>query len=102
MCYIGDLIIRPVHGCQLNWPFNLDNPTEFTMLELADIAMYLTSSKSKLIHLPVAKNNLKQRQPDISLAKNELDWSPSKPLTDGFERGYSLFEALHRLAVETE
>ena len=54
-------------------PVNLGNPNEFTMLELAQTILRLTNSKSKLIHLDLPKDDPKQRQPDISLAKKELN-----------------------------
>lgn len=54
-------------------PTNLGNPNEFTMLELAQTILKLTNSKSKLIHLDLPKDDPKQRQPDISLAKKELN-----------------------------
>jgi UDP-glucuronate decarboxylase len=56
-------------------PVNIGNPIEFTILELAQ-KVELTGSKSKIIYQPLPSDDPMQRQPDISLAKKELDWSP--------------------------
>ena len=66
-------------------PVNLGNPNEFTMLELAQTILRLTNSKSKLIHLDLPKDDPKQRQPDISLAKKDLFYSPKIDLKKGMK-----------------
>ena len=58
-------------------PVNLGNPVEFTISSLADTIIRMTSSKSKIIYLPLPQDDPKQRQPDISLARKELGWSPT-------------------------
>ena len=69
-------------------PVNLGNPNEFTMLELAQTILRLTNSKSKLIHLDLPKDDPKQRQPDISLAKKELNgWEPKNTTRGRFKKG---------------
>jgi len=82
----GDDIIGPV---------NLGNPNEFTMLELAQAVIELTGSKSKIIHLDLPQDDPKQRQPDISLAKNKLNgWEPKIQLKEGLITTISYFDKL--------
>ncbi len=65
-------------------PVNIGNPGEFTMLELAEMVIKLTGSKSKIVHLPLPQDDPTQRQPDITLAKKELNgWEPKVDLEEG-------------------
>lgn len=74
-------------------PVNLGNPNEFTMLELAKEVIELTGSKSKIIHLPLPQDDPKQRQPDISLAKEKLNgWEPKTQLKEGLKKTINYFE----------
>ena len=76
-------------------PVNLGNPNEFTILELAQTILKLTNSKSKLIHLDLPKDDPKQRQPDISLAKKELNvWEPKTQLVEGLKETIAYFESV--------
>lgn len=76
-------------------PVNLGNPNEFTMLALAQEVIRLTNSNSKIVHLPLPKDDPKQRQPDISLAKEKLNgWEPSIQLEEGLKKTIGYFEAL--------
>jgi UDP-glucuronate decarboxylase len=76
-------------------PVNLGNSNEFTMLELAQTILRLTNSKSKLIHLDLPKDDPKQRQPDISLAKKELNgWEPKTQLEEGLKKTIDYFESV--------
>lgn len=76
-------------------PVNLGNPNEFTMLELAQEVIALTNSKSKIIHLPLPQDDPKQRQPDISLAKEKLGgWEPKTQLNEGLKKTISFFDNL--------
>ncbi|MCR4031247.1 MULTISPECIES: UDP-glucuronic acid decarboxylase family protein [Flavobacterium] len=76
-------------------PVNLGNPNEFTMLELADAIIELTGSKSKIIHLDLPKDDPKQRQPDISLAKDKLNgWEPKIQLREGLISTINYFDKL--------
>lgn len=76
-------------------PVNLGNPNEFTMLELAQTILRLTNSKSKLIHLELPKDDPKQRQPDISLAKKELNgWEPKTELEEGLKKTIAYFKSV--------
>ena len=89
-CYVDDLVT----GIQLFMdsendfmgPINLGNPNEFSILELAKYVINLTNSKSKLIHKPLPQDDPKQRQPDIRLAKENLNWEPKIELSDGLKR----------------
>jgi len=83
--YVDDLISGLIKMMDSNatGPFNLGNPTEFTMLELAQKVIELTDSKSKIVFLPLPTDDPKQRQPDITLAKKELSWKPTIPLESG-------------------
>ena len=75
-------------------PVNLGNPNEFTMLELASKVLEITNSKSKLIFLPLPGDDPRQRQPDISLAKEKLDWSPKIELHEGLIKTIEYFESI--------
>jgi len=76
-------------------PVNLGNPNEFTMLELAQAVIRLTNSKSTIIHMPLPQDDPKQRQPDISLAKEKLKgWQPKIELEEGLGKTISYFESL--------
>jgi UDP-glucuronate decarboxylase len=75
-------------------PINFGNPGEFTMLELAERALRLTGSKSRLTFNPLFTDDLRQRQPDITLAKAKLDWESKVPLEDGLKETISYFRKL--------
>jgi UDP-glucuronate decarboxylase len=73
-------------------PVNIGNPNEFTMLELAEQILYLTKSKSKIVHMPLPKDDPIQRQPDISLAFKELNgWKPKVELNEGLQKTIEYF-----------
>lgn len=74
-------------------PVNLGNPHEFTMLELAEKVVKLTGSSSKIIFMPLPQDDPKQRQPDISLAKQKLDnWEPNIQLEEGLVKAIEYFK----------
>jgi UDP-glucuronate decarboxylase len=76
-------------------PVNLGNPNEFTMRELAQAVIRLTNSKSTIIHMPLPQDDPKQRQPDISLAKEKLKgWEPNIELEEGLGKTIAYFEKL--------
>ncbi|WP_167609236.1 UDP-glucuronic acid decarboxylase family protein [Maribellus sediminis] len=78
-------------------PINIGNPGEFTMLELASEILDITGSKSKIIHLPLPKDDPIQRQPDISQAREKLGgWEPKVPLREGLEKTIAYFDKLIR------
>ena len=72
-------------------PVNFGNPGEFTMLELANLVIELTGSKSKIVHMPLPQDDPTQRKPVIELAKKELDWEPTIALQDGLVKTIEYF-----------
>ncbi len=93
-CYCDDLItgmIQLMNGEHMG-PINIGNPNEFTMLELANEVIDLTKSTSKISYLPLPSDDPKQRQPDISLAKELLDWEPKVQLRDGLQPTIDYFK----------
>jgi UDP-glucuronate decarboxylase len=75
-------------------PCNIGNPVEFSMVELAREVLDITGSKSELIHLPLPQDDPKQRRPDISLAREKLDWAPKVQLREGLKETIKYFEEL--------
>jgi UDP-glucuronate decarboxylase len=75
-------------------PLNIGNPSEFTILELAQMVVSLVGSRSKIVHRPLPENDPKQRQPDISLAQELLGWKPRVALKQGLTSTIAYFECL--------
>ncbi len=75
-------------------PVNIGNPGEFTMLELAQLVIELTNSKSKLVFMPLPQDDPMQRKPVIDLAKKELDWEPKVNLREGLVKTIAYFESV--------
>jgi UDP-glucuronate decarboxylase len=75
-------------------PVNIGNPNEFTIKQLAEQILALVGSKSKLIYEPLPQDDPLQRQPDISLAKKELDWEPKIELNEGLVKTIKYFDEL--------
>jgi UDP-glucuronate decarboxylase len=76
-------------------PVNIGNPNEFTMLELAQAIIRLTNSKSTIIYMPLPQDDPKQRQPDISLAREKLNgWEPNIELEEGLGKTITYFESV--------
>ncbi len=71
---------------------NIGNPTEFTMLELAELVLNLTKSKSRIVNQPLPQDDPKQRKPDIGLAKAALGWEPKVNLEEGLRETISYFK----------
>jgi UDP-glucuronate decarboxylase len=94
-CYVDDLVEAVVRTMntpdEFTGPINIGNPREFTMLELAELVLKLTRSSSKLVFKPLPSDDPKQRQPDITLAKEVLGWSPTTQLEQGLERTVRYF-----------
>ena len=87
-CYVSDLIeaiYRMMNTEDFMGPVNIGNPGEFTIMELADKVIKLTESKSKTVHLPLPQDDPRQRRPDISLAKEKLNWEPKVLLDEGLK-----------------
>jgi UDP-glucuronate decarboxylase len=97
-CYVDDLVDGMVRFMNsrdgLTGPVNIGNPGEFTMLELAEKVLQLTDSKSKLIFNPLPQDDPLQRQPDITLAKQELSWEPKITLDEGLKRTIEYFKSV--------
>ena len=75
-------------------PVNLGNPGEFTIRELAEKTLAMTGSKSKLNNLPLPEDDPRQRQPDISLAKEKLGWEPVIRLEEGLAKTIEYFKSV--------
>lgn len=75
-------------------PVNIGNPNEFTILQLAEMVIKLTSSKSKIVRMPLPPDDPSQRQPNIELAKKEFDWSPKIPLEKGLVKTIDYFASI--------
>ena len=75
-------------------PINMGNPSEFTIAELAEKIIKLTSSKSKIISEPLPVDDPKQRRPDIDQAKKLLDWEPKVPVDEGLVKTIEYFDDL--------
>jgi len=97
-CYVDDLIegfVRMMNTeAGFTGPINLGNPNEFSMLELAEKVLYLVGGKSKLAYHPLPTDDPRQRQPNISLAKEKLDWEPKVQLEDGLKETVAYFRKL--------
>ncbi len=95
-CYVDDLIeafVRLMNTPpEFTGPVNLGNPVEFTMLELAELVLELTDSKSELVFRPLPVDDPRQRRPDITLAKQALDWEPKVALRDGLQETIRYFK----------
>lgn len=94
-CYVDDLIdgmlaMMATDG-SFAGPVNLGNPNEFTIVELAELVLRLVGGKSALRFEPLPQDDPRQRQPDISLAREKLGWAPSVALEDGLARTIAHF-----------
>jgi len=94
-CYVDDLVEAFVRLMatpdEFTGPMNLGNPGEFTILELAQKVVKMTGSKSRIVYKPLPSDDPTQRQPDISLAKSTLGWTPSVSLEEGLEKTIAYF-----------
>ena len=97
-CYVDDLIGGMVALMEspeeVTGPINIGNPHEFTIRELAISVIELTGSKSEIVQHPLPPDDPRQRQPDISQAKNVLGWSPTIPLKEGLARTIEYFRSV--------
>jgi len=93
-CYVDDLIegIYRLLLSDYHLPVNIGNPHEITIKQAAEEVVKLTNSKSKLIYLDLPKDDPKVRQPDISRAKEILDWAPKISRSEGFSLTYEYFK----------
>jgi UDP-glucuronate decarboxylase len=97
-CYIDDLIEGFItfmnSPAAFVGPVNLGNPGEFSILELAEMIIEMTGSKSNLVFVPLPEDDPKQRQPNINLAKQRLGWQPVIPLHEGLRRTIDYFDGV--------
>ena len=97
-CYVDDLI--EAIGRMMETPFdvtgpiNIGNPGEFTMLELAELVIEMTGTKSKIRFEPLPSDDPRQRRPDISKAQATLAWAPKTPLREGLTKTIAYFEGI--------
>lgn len=94
-CYVDDLVeglVRMMDQDDFNGPVNLGNPNEITIRELASRVIELTGSRSKLIEMPLPKDDPYRRRPDITLAQEKLDWTPSVGLEQGLRLAIAYFD----------
>lgn len=97
-CYVDDLIEGFVRLMSTEdgfcGPINLGNPDEFTIRELAEIVIGMTKSSSQLEFKPLPSDDPKQRQPDITLARQKLGWQPHIKLREGLEKTVQYFRGI--------
>ena len=97
-CYVDDLIegfVRLMASPRtLTGPVNIGNPGEFTIRQLGEAVLKIVGGPSRLVMMPLPADDPRQRQPDISIAKKELDWEPKVDLMNGLERTVSYFREL--------
>ncbi len=93
-CYVSDLIegmVRMMNCEDFAGPVNLGNPGEFTIKELAGRVLEMTGSNSKIVNKPLPPDDPTRRKPDISLAKEKLDWQPGVALEEGLKSTIAYF-----------
>jgi UDP-glucuronate decarboxylase len=98
-CYCDDLIngmirLMEYEGGDAHLPMNLGNPGEFTILELAEKVIQLTSSSSKIVFQPLPEDDPRQRRPDISKAEQQLSWKPTVDLAEGLRKTIKYFQGV--------
>ncbi len=102
-CYVDDMIQALIKLMEspdeFTGPINLGNQSEFSILELAQIIIRLTDSRSKILFQALPPDDPQQRRPDISLAKDRLDWQPYTPLEKGLEQAIAYFRNLVVAAI---
>jgi len=95
-CYVDDLVdgIMKMMATEdeIVGPINLGNPNEFTIMELAEKVIKLTGSNSQILQMPLPQDDPKQRQPDISVAKSQLNWEPTIQLEEGLLKSIEYFK----------
>tara|TARA_Y100000768_G_scaffold142576_3_gene106193 strand:- start:2425 stop:3372 length:948 start_codon:yes stop_codon:yes gene_type:complete len=97
-CFVDDLINAMLlimdTGDDFTGPINIGNPNEFTIQELAEKIVELTDSNSQIIFKPLPEDDPKQRKPDISIAKEKINWEPKTNLDDGLKKTINYFEKI--------
>jgi UDP-glucuronate decarboxylase len=97
-CYVDDLVAGMMAlmgtGTDVTGPINIGNPVEFTMLELAELVRDLVGTKVDFDFRPLPQDDPRQRQPDISAARDKLGWAPTVQLRDGLGKTIAYFDTL--------
>ena len=96
-CYRDDLVeamIRMMNTDGLTGPVNIGNQDEYTIRQLADLILELTGSASQILQMPLPADDPTRRQPDITLARKHLGWSPSTPLREGLSKTIAWFRSI--------
>ncbi|MBW8760883.1 MAG: SDR family oxidoreductase [Burkholderiales bacterium] len=106
LCYVDDTVdglLRLMEAPGITGPVNIGNPIELSMLQIAETILELTGSASSLVYRPLPADDPRQRCPDISQARERLDWTPQVALRDGLRRAIEWFDAhlRERGVVET-
>jgi len=102
LCYVSDEIdgFMRLAKSDEHLPVNIGNPNEFTILECAQVVLKVTGSKSRIRHEPLPQDDPKQRQPDITKARQLLGWEPKIDLETGLRLSLDYFkQALAKEAV---
>jgi nucleoside-diphosphate-sugar epimerase len=100
-CFVDDEVcgLLTVLDGPLTGPVNVGNPTEFTMLELAELVLELTGSSSELVHRPLPSDDPQLRRPDITILRDQLGWLPEVSLRDGLEQTIEWFRSRTAVGV---
>ena len=97
-CFVDDLISAILLTMNTNddftGPMNIGNPNESTIEEIAETIISLTNSKSKIVYKPLPEDDPKQRKPDISIAKEKINWEPKTSLIEGLKKTINYFEKI--------
>lgn len=96
-CYINDLIegLIKLMDSNYNLPVNIGNPNEITIKKIAELIVNMTRSKSKIIYLPLPKDDPTNRKPDINRAKEVLNWEPKIKLKEGLIKTINYFKKVN-------
>jgi UDP-glucuronate decarboxylase len=96
-CYVSDMIdgcMKMMQREDFVGPVNLGNPHEFSIKRLAELVLKVTGSQSEIVYKPLPEDDPVQRQPDIALAKQKLNWEPQVHLTEGLEKTIDYFKQI--------
>jgi UDP-glucuronate decarboxylase len=102
-CYVADTVegLLRMMESSIEGPVNIGNPDEHTVLDLAEMVLRLTGSRSRIVHRPLPADDPHRRKPDIGLARDELGWQPRVSLEEGLERTTDYFRKLLRIGTRT-
>jgi UDP-glucuronate decarboxylase len=102
-CYVDDTVdgLMRMMESDIEGPVNIGNPQEHTVLELAEIVLRLTESRSRIVRRPLPADDPQRRKPDITLARAKLGWQPRVALEDGLSRTAHYFRELLQIGTRT-